>query len=105
MTGAEIIERAREAPSPEARAAAIEASKRVAHARALWRDAKTPELPAHLRLIYPGLFANAPEPPPRRERAIPHGPDYPEGFHNWPLGKRNGWYAEFTRGRLERERD
>lgn len=77
------------------------AARREAHARALWRDAKTPELRAHLRLIYPNLFEDASAPPPRRPRPVPPGPDYPDGFHDWPLEKRNGWYAAFSQDRLK----
>ena len=80
-------------------------AKREAHARAMWRDAKTPELRAHLRLIYPDLFEHAPSPPPRRPRSVPPGPAYPDGFHAWPLEKRNGWHAAFNEDRLKRERE
>jgi hypothetical protein len=86
--------------SPEA----ISAAEREARARALWRDAKTPELRAHLRLIYPHLIEDAPD-PPARTRAVPPGPDYPAGFHDWPLEKRNGWWAAFNLDRIRRERE
>jgi hypothetical protein len=36
-----------------------------AHARALWRDARTPELRAHLTKLYPHLFAGVPDPKPQ----------------------------------------
>lgn len=81
------------------------AAKREAHARALWRDAKTPELRAHLRLIYPDLFEDTPAPPLGRRSLVPPGPDYPDGFHDWPLEKRNGWYAAFNLDRMKRERE
>ena len=80
-------------------------AKRETHAQAMWRDARTPELRAHLRLIYPHLFEHAPVPPSRRPREVAPGPDYPPGFHSWPLEKRNGWYAAFNRDRLKRERE
>jgi hypothetical protein len=35
-----------------------------AQARALWYNAKTPELRAHLRKIYPDLLEHAPDPKP-----------------------------------------
>jgi hypothetical protein len=75
------------------------------HARALWRDAWTPELRAHLRLIYPALFKDAPAPSPRRSCTVARGPDYPNGFHDWSLEKRNGWYAAFNQDRIKRERE
>ena len=38
-----------------------------------------------------------------------HGPagqrergDYPKGFHDWPLDRRNAWFAGFNVGRLIR---
>jgi hypothetical protein len=40
---------------------------REAYARALWRDAQTADLRAHLRKLYPRLFAHEPD-PPRGER-------------------------------------
>jgi hypothetical protein len=80
------------------------AAKREAIARALWRNAETRELRAHLRLIYPDLFKDIRDPPPRRWPIVPPGPDYPPGFHDWPLEQRKGWYAEFNEDRIRRER-
>lgn len=37
-------------------------AKREADARALWREARTPELRAHLRLLHPDLFEGAAAP-------------------------------------------
>ena len=71
--------------------------EREAHARALWRDAKTRELRARLRLIHPRLFANEPAPRPPRGREILRGSNYPQGFHGWPLKQRNAWWAEAYR--------
>ena len=78
-------------------------AKREAHARALWRDARTPELRAHLRQLYGDLFRDISDPPP--PRPVPPGPDYPPGLHDWPLEKRNGWYAAFNLDRIKRERE
>ncbi len=80
---------------------------REAHARALWQNAQTPELRAHLRKIYPDLFAHTPDPKPRPAPApAPVNIPYPEGFHRWPLEQRNEWwvhayrlYAEAQKGR------
>lgn len=81
---------------------ARDVDRREAHARALWRDARTPELRAHLRQLYGAdLFRGISDPPP--PRPIPPGPDYPPGFGHWPLEKRNGWWAAFNLDRIERE--
>ncbi len=72
-------------------------AKREARARALWRDAQTPELRAHLRKLLPDLFAQTPDPPLRLKRAARTNLAYPPGFHNWPLDKRNEWWAEANR--------
>ncbi len=76
-------------------------AKRGAHARALWRNAETPELRAHLRLVYPDLFKDAPSfdglRTPRREQPARTNIRYPEGFHSWPLEQRSLWWAEATR--------
>jgi len=68
---------------------------REAEARTIWQNARTPELRAHLRRLHPDLFAQAPDPKPRRapESATISIP-YPEGFHCWPLDKKNEWWAE-----------
>ena len=71
-----------QAPESEAQ----QQADREAHARALWRDARTPELRAHLRLIYPHLS--------ERERPARANIPYPDGFHSWPLDKRTAWRAE-----------
>ena len=74
-----------------------DAAKREANARALWRDARTPELRAHLRRLYPDLFAHAPEPPP--PRPFPLQEEYPD-----PKAERereallNRWPDEFRDG-------
>jgi hypothetical protein len=65
-----------------------------ARARDIWREAQTPELRAHLRKLYPHLFANEPDPkPPRDKWPAPTNLTYPPGFHQWPLAKRNEWWA------------
>lgn len=30
------------------------------------------------------------------------GASYPQGFHTWPLDRRNAWFAGFVRGYLDR---
>jgi hypothetical protein len=118
-----------------------ERAARHARARALWRDARTPELRAHLRLIYPFL-KNEPNPPPRREDRRTEDDDkvaaerkreamrsrwpeefrlgyrfgrfgkadppcdragYPQGFHGWPLDRRNAWWCGLNRGWVDRD--
>jgi hypothetical protein len=115
-----------------------------AKARTLWKDARTPELRAHLRLIYPNLFEHVKDPKPRqapvekrpsdpereakanaaRARIKGNFPDefadgercglfqkfegsrepggYPKGFHQWPIPRRNAWWAGYNLGRSER---
>jgi hypothetical protein len=61
---------------------------------------------ARLRRAWPGEFADG-------ERcaylhALAGGRDpwgYPCGFGAWPLERRNAWFAGFSFGLLERERD
>jgi hypothetical protein len=72
-------------------------AKRETQARGLWRDAKTPELRALLRQLYPHLFANQPEGPPRCEWPVGTNLAYPAGFHDWPLDRRNEWWAAANR--------
>jgi hypothetical protein len=66
---------------------------RKAHARELWRNAKTYELRAHLRKIYPGLFA------PRREAMLgpEPEPDVPQGFSDWTLAQQEAWFEAHKR--------
>jgi hypothetical protein len=150
-----------------------ERAARDARARALWRDARTPELRAHLRLIYP-LWREATTGPVginsqvkdndniiiqaekgtsksytlarlkrdhpklfesvvagelsadaerKREVMRSRWPDefrlgyrfgrfgkadspcdragYPQGFHGWPLDRRNAWWCGWNRGRVD----
>jgi hypothetical protein len=52
---------------------------------------------AALKALYPVDFADGENcgrglvPPGPRERG-----DYPKGFHDWPLNRRNAWFAGFN---------
>ena len=63
------------------------------HARALWRDARTPELRAHLRKIYPHLFGDQ----PRRQESACVDIRRPDRFDSWPSAKQNAWWDEAIR--------
>lgn len=65
---------------------------REAHARALWRTAQTPELRAHLRKVYPDLFAE-PKPRPTVEPNI----DVPQGFFEWTVAQQDAWLEAHNR--------
>ena len=72
---------------------------REAHAWALWRDAKTPELRRHLRAVYPSPFANEPEPKPRPEPFKPPANAEPSERTEFEIeGLRSRWPEEFRDG-------
>jgi hypothetical protein len=60
-----------------------------------------------LRRPWPAEFADGlrcgilgdPDETPPRERG-----GYPQGFHGWPLEKRNAWFAGFNFGYSERKK-
>jgi hypothetical protein len=84
-------------PASSLRSPSAECSARAARARELWRDARTPELRALLRQVYPFL-KNEPVPPPKPEQ-IPNGPDEDEeraDARRWRL--KRAWPDEFADG-------
>jgi hypothetical protein len=63
---------------------------------------------AELRSRWPGEFRDSARCAylRRYERARANG-GYPQGFHHWPLGRRNAWFGGFNAGyhdRLRRSR-